>query len=295
MEERRIRSRFSLPTTGVSSLFKPSTSSDSAKSAPAAVNRVGSQDANEAEFRLNINKTNEGTMESGTWERVSKDAATNDALRSENASGGSFPLRRTLARAAEKAAENRSVPKDFVFKDFLPKVFAEVRAICKIDPTEYAEAFLHTTQEKFSEGRSGAFLYFSSNLKYIVKTTTEAESIALRNIMENYVEYIKVNPNSLIVRFLGAHSLTLYGRRLFFVVMLNVFAGAEFSERYDLKGSWVQRHGDNKRFRRGTLSSKSTPLYKDSDLQFQISLPPQVSKKVAEQIRKDTLFLRGIF
>jgi hypothetical protein len=32
---------------------------------------------------------------------------------------------------------------------------------------------------------------------------------------------------------------------LYFVVMLNIFPGIELSERYDLKGSWIDRNGNN--------------------------------------------------
>lgn len=65
-------------------------------------------------------------------------------------------------------------------------------------------------------------------------------------------------PQSLLVRFLGAHSLTLYGVELFFVVMTNVFpAEVTMSERYDLKGSWVNRHG-KPTARRGQRKKKAT-------------------------------------
>jgi 1-phosphatidylinositol-4-phosphate 5-kinase len=201
-----------------------------------------------------------------------------------------------------KAAADRliaAVPKrveveNFVFKDFLPHLFADVRQLCKINPNEYADSFLQTTKEKFSEGRSGAFLYFSSDLRYIVKTTTADESFALRSIMPQYVEYIRSNPNSLMVRFLGCHSLTLYGRTLHFVVMLNVFHGAQFSERFDLKGSWVNRHGDSRDMGRKSDKNTSSPLYKDSDLHNKISLPKGKQKNLRNQIARDTEFLRDL-
>lgn len=188
-----------------------------------------------------------------------------------------------------------SIPNDFIFKDYLPQVFAEVRETCEIDPIEYFEAFQKTTKEKFSEGRSGAFLYFSANQKFIVKTTTKNEINSLLNIMKEYLSYLIANPNSLLVRFLGAHSLTMYGRVLYFVVMLNVFSKAELSERYDLKGSWVQRHGDDfvQRRLKSKSSKSSAPLYKDNDLQHKITLNPEVANALHDQIFRDTAFLTG--
>jgi hypothetical protein len=203
-----------------------------------------------------------------------------------------------------------SIPNDFIFKDYLPQVFAEVRETCEINSLEYFEAFQKTTKEKFSEGRSGAFLYFSSNQKFIVKTTTKNEINSLLKIMKDYLSYLIANPNSLLVRFLGAHSLTMYGRVLYFVVMLNVFQKAELSERYDLKGSWVQRHGDDfvsrKLFKTksnrsggggatggGGGGGVSAPLYKDNDLQHKIILNPEVANALHDQIFRDTAFLTG--
>lgn len=203
-------------------------------------------------------------------------------------------LTATFGMRSRFTPKNNSVPNDFIFKDYLPQVFAEVRETCGIDPQEYADAFQKTTKEKFSEGRSGAFLYFSADQKYIVKTTTKGENQALLDIMQDYLSYLIANPNSLIVRFLGAHSLTLYGRVLYFVVMLNVFSKAELSERYDLKGSWVQRHGDNFQ-RRQKLKSNSAPLYKDNDLQHKITLNPGVANALHDQIFRDTAFLSGNF
>lgn len=86
--------------------------------------------------------------------------------------------------------------------------------------------------------RSGAFLFFSSNQKYLVKTTTKDEIFLLQRILKKYEEYLSsdINKHSLLIRFLGAHCITMYGQKLYFVVMSNVFPDTPLSERYDLKG-----------------------------------------------------------
>jgi hypothetical protein len=195
------------------------------------------------------------------------------------------------AKSVLKTTPN--VPNDFIFKDYLPHLFLQIRQICKINPTEYAESFKNVTKEKFSEGRSGAFLYFSADQKYIVKTTTQSENEVLLTILQDYVDYLQTNPRSLLVKFLGAHSLTMYNRKIHFVVMLNVFSKANLSERYDLKGSWVHRHGDNFQLQRKKKSSKFVPLYKDNDLQHKIILNPQVANLLYDQILRDSAFLSG--
>jgi hypothetical protein len=141
-------------------------------------------------------------------------------------------------------------------------------------------------------------MFFSANQKYIVKTTATGDMGSLYRILPKYVEYLRKNPNSLIVRFLGAHNITMYGVKLYFVVMLNVFTSENLSERYDLKGSWVNRHGfkggrNAHELIRGARKATSVPLYQDNDLQHKISLHPDVVKPFAQQVKKDAEFLRG--
>lgn len=189
----------------------------------------------------------------------------------------------------------------FRFKDFCPTYFKEIRDMCGIGEEEYSKAFSATTRENFSEGRSGAFMFFSANEKYIVKTTFKTDMVSLYRILPQYVEYLRQNPNSLIVRFLGAHNITMYGVKLYFVVMLNVFPRDPLSERYDLKGSWVNRHGFKGKGKgqvsnmiRANKKQNSAPLYQDNDLQYKVSLQPNVIKPFSEQVKKDSEFLRGM-
>lgn len=121
-------------------------------------------------------------------------------------------------------------------------LFAKVRDMCNITPDEYARSFEATCKETFSEGRSGAFMFFSSDQRCIAKSTPKHELLSLQKLMPAYVDYLLHNPTSLITRFLGAHCITMYGVELHFVVMLNCFPSHRLSERYDLKGSWVNRH-----------------------------------------------------
>jgi 1-phosphatidylinositol-4-phosphate 5-kinase len=193
--------------------------------------------------------------------------------------------------------------KEFRFKDFSPYLFARVREMCNITPSAYAQSFEATCKETFSEGRSGAFLFFSSDQRCIAKSTSKSELQSLLNLMPQYVDYLTRNPNSLISRFLGAHCITMYGVELYFIVMLNCFPPSRLSERYDLKGSWVNRHGltrttaaataHSRRGRNGSRPARgqTAMLYLDNDLQQKLSFQPGVGALLAEQISKDVAFL----
>ena len=193
--------------------------------------------------------------------------------------------------------------KEFRFKDYSPKLFAKIRHMCSINTEEYAYSFETTCKEKFSEGRSGAFMFFSSNQYYIAKSTNKNDILDIQKLLPSYIEYLTKHPNSLITRFLGAHCITMYGIDLYFVVMLNCLPSTNLSERYDLKGSWVNRHALTKKQsnhhtnnignnnKKGII--KNSLLYLDNDLQHKLSLHPGVSSLVVEQIIQDVQFLTG--
>lgn len=186
---------------------------------------------------------------------------------------------------------------NFLFTDYSPKLFRRIRELWGINKTDYIESFKSTTLPSFSEGRSGAFLYFSSDYKYIVKTTILSEFNKLLSILPDYVQYLSSElergHKSLITRFYGAHRIVMYDIPIYFVVMENICPKVD--EKYDLKGSWVNRHGStlNKNLRPKTKLKGKTPLFLDNDLHNSIALRPDVAIKLAKQLVRDVTFLSG--
>lgn len=150
-------------------------------------------------------------------------------------------------------------------------------------------------------------MFYSADQRCIVKSTTQEDIFALRSLLPAYVRYLQREPHTLLVRFVGAHCITMYGVDIYFTVMLNMFPPDQkaMSERYDLKGSWVNRHG-NVRSKGGDNGRKhapknrlvkedrvhGAPLLQDNDFLQRISLRPETARALAEQIRHDVLFLR---
>jgi hypothetical protein len=169
-----------------------------------------------------------------------------------------------------------------------------VRALCGISELAYTEAFEKVTKAKFSEGRSGAFTFYSSDMSYIVKTQKKEEVEALVAMMPEYLEYISNSPATMLVKFLGAHQITMYGKDLYMLVMTNIFPSNEkIEERYDLKGSWSNRQG-----RAGVLVSKlgnvdrsDSPLYLDNDVMHKINVAPSLSNALYVQVKSDVEWL----
>lgn len=189
----------------------------------------------------------------------------------------------------------------FAFQDIEPTVFHLLRDAYSISSSEYRQSFKLKNAadvessgmlEKFTEGKSGSFFYFSHDFRYIIKTVTSEEEKFLRRIAYCYYNHMKMNPNSLIVRFFGLHKVRLAPEQRYIsvVVMENIFYNKfqlKMHNIYDLKGSTVGRRalkgGKTKAMYHGTL--------KDLDLNDNIVIGPEAKAQLMEQLVQDVAFL----
>lgn len=196
-------------------------------------------------------------------------------------------------------------------KDYAPQVFRYIREdICGLSDESYRGSFYADEESesmakvKYSEGRSGSFFYFTHDSRFMVKTISRKEAKLLLNILEQYVEFLKENPGSLISRILGLHSLHIYDLKIYLVVMENIFIDEMYpQEIYDIKGSWVDRHTAYKVAPSWTTKDtkhqkmrRERKTMKDNDLHIRsergvIILSENGSEKLLNQLEKDTTFL----
>jgi 1-phosphatidylinositol-4-phosphate 5-kinase len=180
------------------------------------------------------------------------------------------------------------------FRDYCPQLFHKIRTLYGIDTQDYCQSLSEATKERFSEGASGAFLYFSKDNRYIVKTTISSECEFLRQFLPSYSRYLEANKDSLIAKFYGCHAIRMYGQWIYFVVMENIFVSAKrLHERYDLKGSWVNRHAvkEIKKFRGVNRFTLPDGCLKDSDISRRLEIPPAMGEALAKQLTNDVNFL----
>lgn len=138
------------------------------------------------------------------------------------------------------------------FRDYRPQEFARVRQLSAISTDSYLSSMRSATQEHYGEGKSGAFLYYSGDRRFVLKTCTKHEQKYILDLLPAYTRHLEKNPESYISRYVGCHQLKLYGKVVRFTVMLSVFdPKVGIHERFDLKGSWVGRI--DKSGRKGTL------------------------------------------
>ncbi|KAG1685880.1 hypothetical protein DVH05_007646 [Phytophthora capsici] len=205
------------------------------------------------------------------------------------------------------------------FTPYKPQAFAELRQAFGIKAVDFMKSFQTSTKPNISEGASGAFMFFSGDKKYIVKSMAEEEARFLCEIAEKYAEYLTLNPSSLITKFYGCFKITMYDKRFYFIVMENLFdvmeEGVQIHHRFDIKGSWVNR--SYKRPRRGAKvkcrhcsmmfkygAKKSliqcpnvvglhepNVVLKDNDLRTRMRIGTEEGVELYEQLRDDSLFL----
>eukprot|EP00027_Filamoeba_sp_ATCC50430_P002555 CAMPEP_0168562144 /NCGR_PEP_ID=MMETSP0413-20121227/11967_1 /TAXON_ID=136452 /ORGANISM="Filamoeba nolandi, Strain NC-AS-23-1" /LENGTH=615 /DNA_ID=CAMNT_0008593553 /DNA_START=407 /DNA_END=2254 /DNA_ORIENTATION=- len=183
---------------------------------------------------------------------------------------------------------------DWVFTDYSPQLFSELRNLKGFSRNTYLycmhpDKFLKSLDnQKFSEGKSGSFFCFSPDKSFILKTIPESEAILLKKILPSYYMYLSTNPHSYLIRIYGLHSLKLQNDvEIFVVVMGNVFnTPVKIHERYDLKGSWVNRST------RKHAANPTGLLGKDMDLKRKLNIPESRRREIIAQVEADARFLQ---
>lgn len=197
------------------------------------------------------------------------------------------------------------VNKAFDFVTYRPATFAQIRELCAPDASTFAASFTTAAApaddemiERFTEGRSGSFFYFTHDQKYLVKTVEKGDQASLDAILPYYLQHLERYPRSLLPRFLGLYAIRLSPEQRFitFIVMENVFsrAGALSPSLncelvFDLKGSTVDRRVVPAS---ASLFSVSGTL-KDMDLRDPIAIGDVAKSAVQSQLTSDVTFLNA--
>ncbi len=132
---------------------------------------------------------------------------------------------------------------DVRFHDYHAREFQEIRRGFGIDEEKYRNSFLATCHERIqSGGSSGAFMFFTSDYLYVVKTVTTHDCTILLRMLPAYINHMRQHPYSHLTRYYGCHSIKMYGQVFNFVVMGNAIGRVSMHQFYDIKGSWINRN-----------------------------------------------------
>ncbi|CEG43110.1 Phosphatidylinositol 4-phosphate 5-kinase (PIPK-D3/GPCR-PIPK/PiGK3) [Plasmopara halstedii] len=201
------------------------------------------------------------------------------------------------------------------FDDYSPSSFRDIRQGFGINEILYRKAFLATCHERLqSGGSSGAFMFYTADYAFLVKTVTTSERNVLLNMLPAYIRHMKENPESHLTRFYGCHSIEMYGQVFNFVVMGNVIGRTSMHQFFDIKGSWIDRNATalppgktvictycSHAFRYGTNESCEYSIrgihlphivLKDNDFHRKLRVESDIAEALVCQLENDSNFLR---
>lgn len=185
---------------------------------------------------------------------------------------------------------------------YAPLVFRKLRDSFGLEEEDYISSLgitqvlgsflmgdLGGLSELLSEGKSGSFFYFSSDLRFLVKTISVNEKRTFCRMLKNYANHMLDNKNTLLTRICGFYKLTIGDIKSRFIVMSNCFPpGVLVPTRFDLKGSTIGRTVGEANL------DKPGVIYKDLDLikmQTKFRIGHRHLEKLIAQMEKDSQFL----
>ncbi|RHY25276.1 hypothetical protein DYB32_008409 [Aphanomyces invadans] len=194
----------------------------------------------------------------------------------------------TKARVQKKGVKTPLPPakRSVHFVNYRPSTFASLRSHFQLKTDDFVASFEEATKPSISEGASGAFMFFSKDMRFIVKSMVEAEAWFLVKIAPDYRNYMLSQPHTKLTRFFGCFKITLHGNKFYFVVMENLFANApEIHHRYDIKGSWDD--DIHYRLRLGAAEGNHLREIESVDLRWSC-----LGRALLDQLKRDSVFLR---
>jgi len=126
------------------------------------------------------------------------------------------------------------------------------------------------------------FFVFSPDKRLIIKTVPSSEYRTMESLLPDYYNHLISYPQSLLIRLLGTCAVTFGSTTVYVLIMANLFI-KPIKNKFDLKGSWVDRTGE-----------ENSSVKKDNDLPSDFVLPmePQNIATTLIQLELDTKLLK---
>lgn len=107
------------------------------------------------------------------------------------------------------------INEDVTVTEYAPDCFGFLRQIDKIDfamiknslNTELNRDQVFKAGE--SQGKSGSFFFFSHDKNFIIKTMTDSDLYAFKNLFKTYFAHVSTNTQSLLARIYGIYTVKM--------------------------------------------------------------------------------------
>ncbi|XP_069465207.1 phosphatidylinositol 4-phosphate 5-kinase-like protein 1 [Ambystoma mexicanum] len=181
----------------------------------------------------------------------------------------------------------------FEMRTYAGPVFAHLRQSLGLPEREYQRSLSSEASylQFISNSKSKADFFLTNDKRFFLKTQSKREIRFLLENLTKYVQHLESYPHSLLVKFLGVHSIRLpEENKKYLIIMQSVFYPDErITARYDIKGCQVSRWTDLP-----PEGSKLIVVLKDLNFEGScISLSQQRSWLV-QQVELDTKFLQQL-
>ncbi|XP_056394913.1 phosphatidylinositol 4-phosphate 5-kinase-like protein 1 isoform X2 [Hyla sarda] len=142
-----------------------------------------------------------------------------------------------------------------------------------------------------SNSKSKADFFLTNDKRLFLKTQSKREVHFLLQILRKYVQHFQSYPHSLLVKILGAYSITrTQEKKKYFIIMQSVFFPDErITGRYDIKGCHVSRWTEPE-----LEGSRVLQVFKDLNFEGNVICLDQQRSWLIRQTELDTRFLQDL-
>eukprot|EP00656_Telonema_subtile_P035098 TRINITY_DN3909_c0_g1_i6.p1 TRINITY_DN3909_c0_g1~~TRINITY_DN3909_c0_g1_i6.p1 ORF type:complete len:428 (+),score=48.76 TRINITY_DN3909_c0_g1_i6:193-1476(+) len=133
-----------------------------------------------------------------------------------------------------------------LLSSYAPGAFLALRDLWGVPEDVFCASMLDNSLETSSSGggSSGAFMFFSSDRQFVVKSLTHSEAGLMRGLLPSYVHYCSTQLDTLLPKFIMLLKARLPAGDSYVMVTSNVFAAppcVNLEKQFDLKGSTANR------------------------------------------------------
>ncbi|XP_029467206.1 phosphatidylinositol 4-phosphate 5-kinase-like protein 1 isoform X2 [Rhinatrema bivittatum] len=182
---------------------------------------------------------------------------------------------------------------EFEMRTFAGPVFTHFRQSLGMAETDYQRSLSSDGfyLQFISNSKSKADFFLTNDKRFFLKTQSKKEVRFLLKNLKKYIQYLEMYPHSLLVKFLGIHSIRLpQERKKYFIIMQSVFYPDErIIARYDIKGCQVNRWTEP-----ASEGSQIIVVLKDLNFEGNCICLAQQRAWLIQQIQLDTKFLQDL-
>ncbi|XP_077161768.1 phosphatidylinositol 4-phosphate 5-kinase-like protein 1 isoform X2 [Paroedura picta] len=150
-----------------------------------------------------------------------------------------------LIRESDLTTVLKQAHEGFEMRTYAGLAFSRFRQFLGLVGNDYQQSLSCQSAylQFISNSKSTANFFLTNDKRFFVKTQSKRETHFLLSNLSKYLEHLERYPHSLLVKFLGVHSIIVpRQKKKYFIIMQSVFYPHErIVERYDIKGCELDR------------------------------------------------------